>query len=573
MVERRWWGGYVLTLGHPALRLLARRKFSGVLRKQFRRLKTVKGAMFAIVGLGAIIVWVGAVVANSLFGSTYSEQSHTSPEMARLVGTAIAVMSLFGALTFRGLYLPREEIELLFVAPVSRGEVIRYRLWTALGKSLFGACFFALVVMGRVSVPIFGFLGAFVAMMTVPLLSQLASLLAGDAENRWIKRFPKGVLRAVNVAGLLLILGLIFLPEHGEPDEGSAGTFQDLATRLPALPVIRALAMPAWPWATMALSDSALEFFPLLLLCLGIWCCLFEACARISIDYRELSLETSADVARRLSRLRTGSVGAAGSKASASSAGWRVPWLFGRGPFGALAWRKTGTILRKARGTLLISGAMVLGLVVVTLIMFDGDSEHSALGSSVLIASAGTIYLCAGLRFDFREDLDRMDVVRSWPIAPWRVFLAAILPEAVLVFGLLSVAILVRSSIAGDVSLEVLAVMASTGPCVLGWIAIDNIVFLIWPQRITPGSEVLLQQAGRSLMLMLLRVLSVATVGGVVFGGAAAVNFLLLWLRVAENVAMGAAVVVGLAILVALNTLLVLLGGKVLSRFDFARDR
>ena len=149
----------------------------------------------------------------------------------------------------------------------------------------------------------------------------------------------------------------------------------------------------------------------------------------------------------------------------------------------------------------------------------------------------------------------------------------AILPEAVLVFGLLSVAILVRSSIAGDVSLEVLAVMASTGPCVLGWIAIDNIVFLIWPQRITPGSEVLLQQAGRSLMLMLLRVLSVATVGGVVFGGAAAVNFLLLWLRVAENVAMGAAVVVGLAILVALNTLLVLLGGKVLSRFDFARDR
>ena len=49
--------------------------------------------------------------------------------------------------------------------------------------------------------------------------------------------------------------------------------------------------------------------------------------------------------------------------------------------------------------------------------------------------SVGTLYLCAGLRFDFREDLDAMESLKAWPVRPWRVFLATLLPEVVLVSG------------------------------------------------------------------------------------------------------------------------------------------
>ena len=45
--------------GSPALRLLARRKFQGFLRKQARRLKTPSGALLALVGLAAISLWLG----------------------------------------------------------------------------------------------------------------------------------------------------------------------------------------------------------------------------------------------------------------------------------------------------------------------------------------------------------------------------------------------------------------------------------------------------------------------------------------------------------------------------------
>ena len=37
-----------------------------------------------------------------------------------------------------------------------------------------------------------------------------------------------------------------------------------------------------------------------------------------------------------------------------------MPWLFGRGPFGALAWRKLVSILRKARGGRMVSVSVTL---------------------------------------------------------------------------------------------------------------------------------------------------------------------------------------------------------------------
>ena len=46
----------------------------------------------------------------------------------------------------------------------------------------------------------------------------------------------------------------------------------------------------------------------------------------------------------------------------------------------------------------------------------------------------------AGLRFDFREELDRMATLRAWPLAPWRIFLFVVLPQAMLVSILVAIA-------------------------------------------------------------------------------------------------------------------------------------
>jgi hypothetical protein len=540
-------------------------------RRQLRRLKTPTGALLALVGFGAIALWIWSIIYNS----SRSASVTLTPQVARLVGSVITIMSLVGALSFRGLYLPREEIELLFAAPLSRSDVIRYRLWTALGKSLFGSTFFGLVVMRSASVPAFGFIGAVVAMMTIPIAAQIVSLLAGDVENRWIQRLPKGALRTVNLVGAMVIIAVILFPMSRSGGHASGAAGLEFLKNIPANPVVGALTLPLWPWAAMITTKSPLQFVGLLPLCLAIWWLLYQTCVRIPIDYRELSLETSADVARRLARMRRGAAGAAGGAAEKSAAGWRVPWMFGRGPFGALAWRKTGTILRKARGTLMISGALVLVLVFATTFVFkgEGDSKISALGSSMMIAVGGTLYLCSGLRFDFREDLDRMDVVRSWPLAPWRVFLATILPEVVLVTSLLALAIVARTAITGSFPLEVLGILTLLAPAVLGWVAIDNAVFLFWPVRLTPGSEGMLQQAGRSLVLMALRFVATALVAGLVIGVAALAWYGRKWVGYSNVTAIVLASIAGVSVLAAECVFLIQIGGRALGRFDVARDR
>ncbi len=554
-----------MILGHPALRLLARRKFTGALRKQLRRLKSVRGLVFAVIGFSAIVLWMGSALGNAFLAGSRGSVYTIDEPMARAIGTLILIMSLVGALSFRGLYLPREEIELLFSAPVRGSDVVRYRLFTSLSKSILGSIFAAVVAMGRVPVPLFGFVGAFLATMTIPIVAQVLSLLAGDAENGWLRRVPRGALRAFNAIGILSILAILFLSTRERADSVGPEGLAHVSLGLLRHPLVDTLTRIAWPWAVLATTDSPRTFFVLLVVCLAFWLAAFEFCARLKVDHRELSLETSADVARRLSRMRRGGAGASAGRAAASSASWRVPWLFGRGPFGALAWRKTGTMLRKARGTLLISGALVSAIVIATRLMFEGDSEQSVLAAGAVIAGFGTLYLCAGLRFDFREDLDRMDVVRSWPMAPWRVFLATLLPEVALVSVFLTLAILARAALSGVLPPELAALVGAVAPTVLAWVSIDNLVFLVWPQRMTPGTEGLLQQAGRSMLLMLLRALLVGVAGGLAGG--------LAWLVHFAGGGLPLAILSAALVLVLLCTLLVFLGGEALGRFDVARDR
>ncbi|HUR29331.1 MAG TPA: putative ABC exporter domain-containing protein, partial [Planctomycetota bacterium] len=276
--------------GHPALKLLARRKFIGMLRKQVRRLRTAKGLFLALIGLAAIGAWIWSITSGGSLGRQRLGSGFTSNESVRLIGASIVVMSLISALSFRGLYLPREEIELLFAAPVSRSDVIRYRLWSALGKSLFGSVFFGLIVMRSVPVPLFGFLGAFVAMMTLPVASQIISLFAGDVENRWLRRMPKSAFRVANFIGIFLVLAVFLFPRErdGAADAPTAKFLQSI----PSLPFVSAITLPFWPWATLIMSASLVPFLQLACFCAAVWWLLYQACVRIPIDYRELSLET-----------------------------------------------------------------------------------------------------------------------------------------------------------------------------------------------------------------------------------------------------------------------------------------
>lgn len=568
-------GGF---LGNPALRLLLRLKFLGGLRRQKRRLKQPKHWIFLILGVGIAGSWIASLVLAGTLRSRFHVDEAQAYAYAQLSLFVLLVLTVVGSFSHRGVYLPKDEVELCFTVPVTRSEVVRYRLIVNMLKSLFAAVLFGLGAATRLGNGWYCFVGVFVTFLTIPILGQALSLHLGDAENRLgrlAQKLPLGVMLRVLV--FLMILGLVYLftgtglPLGDLLSDGKGGTGFSVES-FTAQKWVRVLLAPTAPWAHLISARTAGDFFPWLLFAVGVWFLAFEWTARISVDFRETSLSTSADVARRLNRMRRGAF-APGQHVTKTTLGWNVPWFFGRGTFGAVAWNKTTSIVRNSRGPLILSAIVIL-LVTVLGTQFGKRGGHAGESGAVFFPAAfGTFYLCTGLRFDFRGDLEIMDRVKTWPLRPALLFLATILPEIVLVTLLVFVAIAAQTLWIGHVSQWLPLVIAFQPLATLCWVALDNAVFLYSPVRYTPGEDSALQNMGRASLLMLLRMALLGLVGLIAGGPAALLYYLLEDAGIDPTRCVWIASALAWVLAAACAVVLVIVGGTMLRRFDVARDK
>lgn len=574
------------------LRHLLRRKARGRLRVLRRRLATPVGLVFALLGLGVFALWIGSVW---LHQAAWRERF--PPELAAgLAGTTLtlfAVMVVFSALAQRGLYVPQGEIERLFSSPVSRADLVRYRLLSVLGQSAPFTLFVSAAASLRMPVPAHGFLGAALALCTLPVLGQGTAILLGDAETRvgrLVGRLPAAAPRLLVGLALGGVLSLLFLGA-GVLEEGPAGDVaagrggpgaaapwldarawdsdarDTLLRRVVEHPVCAVATRPVRPWARAMAAPDAATFWPAwglaALLTLGIW----ELVARLPVDDREASLATSSQVARRVASFRSGRGAVGGLAVSRRSLAWRIPWFFGRSPAGAVAWLKCCSIARKSRGTALFSLFVTAFAATLAWQVFADP-----FAGAVFVSLLATVYLCAGLRFDFRGDLDWMEVVLAWPLRPWRLFLATLLPQTALISAFVASALLVRAHAQGTLPPEVLGVLVATPVVTMLWLAIDNALFLLAPVRYVPGQTNAMHHVGRSLVLLLARLAAVGAVGLAValaaLGASLAASLAGASPRGELALTVAAAGATSLAMLAAA----VAFGGWALGRFDVSRD-
>lgn len=569
--------------GHEALRLLFWLKLRGGLRLQVRKLRRPSSWIFLIVGVVLIAGWIALMA----LGRSRGAEEHASREVSQFVVDAglfaLVVLTLVGAFQYRGLYLPKEEIELAFSAPVERSQLVRYRIGTNLFRSLFAATLFGFLASRRLPSAGYAFAGTFLAMMTVPILGQGAALLLGEGENRLARVMRHAPLKLISIVlGASVGAGVVVLMvADGGGVAGMIADEEGPVARLAREPLARALLLPVAPWGRAITARSAGEFLPWFAAGIGLWIVLHELTVRARIDYRELSLATSAEVARRISQARRGGWAANRSKVMTPARTRGAPWLFGRGGFGAIAWLETTSMLRRARGALLLSLLVLTLLVVMSKGMTVGSEldvaaaeRRSLVVGTMLISMLGTAYLCAGLKFDFRGRLEQMDLVKAWPIAPWKIFLATILPEVVMVSVFLQIAIVGRAVWIGTFHPVIVAAVCFQPLVVLTWVALDNAVFLRSPVRYVPGQESALQNMGRSILLMLLRGVVLLVAIAVAIAPAIGVGFLLhLAFDVPREHATAAAGGVAWLGLLGVDFALVRIGGAILGRFDVARDR
>ncbi|MFN0207824.1 MAG: putative ABC exporter domain-containing protein [Planctomycetota bacterium] len=575
-----------MILPHPGLWLLQKRKFAGTFRKQIRRAKTPKGAALAIIGILVVGIWFSSFLFGQIVGSRNVSDGggqSANPHALEIVQGALATLALiniFTSLGFRGLFIPKEEIELLFSSPVSRSDIIRYRLIVNFGRSLFGSIIISILAMQRSAVGIYGFVGTFLAMQTLPIVGQSVSIIAGDIENRWMTKAPRWLFKLVGGVGaiaVIAIIGALFIPSGDSwkrvvtflANEGGTGIFQN--------PVVATISSIARPWALMITAESAGQFFIWFGVSVVIWIALFEFAARIPVDFRELSLETASDVAKRLNRIRRG--GAGGSEPiSKTTAGWNVPWIAGRGRFGALTWRKLTSMVRKAR-TALLTSIFILAIttVILSFILKSSRAQSAEPWITIIITLVGVMYLCNGLRFDFREDLDKMEVLKTCPVPGWQIFISNLLPQTVFVSLLVYTAHIVRFFIDGTAHHILIVIIPATPLITFIWAAVDNIVYLFAPVRVVAGQDTMLQNAGRMFIMMIVRMVAIA-----IFILAASSPFL-IWTILCEllpfNISESFSIVniiiglLGMPLAAIEAAFLAMVGGVMIRRFDVAFDR
>jgi hypothetical protein len=539
---------------------LARLKLRGLVRKHVRRLRTPAGFVFGLVGIGLVCSWILSMGLSRIASST-AFSADIRPEYARLLLLGLVVMNVFAHVAQRGLFLQPAELDRLLSAPVPRSAVLGHRLLCAFGRAAVGAVLLGAVASFRVPSALGAFLGALDFTIALTLLGQAVSLAAALLERRLGERTLEYAAKTGIGLFVAAALALVVVP--------LPSVMGIELVEVARHPVVAALALPLEPlvdtFTAPNAAEAAIVGVPLLLaLLVG-----FEVLRRWSVDWREIAITTSGRIGARLDRARRLGTGASGMAVSKWAARRRVPWLFGHTPVGAVVWRKSASILRRARVTLVFAG--------LTMLMGVGGLSGMSRGmgadagwATVFLVVFGGIYLSGTLRFDLREEVDRLQELKAWPLASQRLFLALLLPQLVVVGGFLMAGVLILALL-GSGALWPVALAAAFLPVfLLGWVATDNLFFLLWPVRIVPGADGMLQDVGRASILFLCRGLA----AGLALGLALTAGFV-VWELQAESsdVARRALVSAPAAWLVlALWSLLAVRGGgRALARFDPAR--
>jgi len=535
----------------PALWHLAGLKLRGRARLAARRLRTPKGLAFGVTGFALVVVWIFGLALRLRTGGGPSADPDVVHALAALAIFVYTTFAITANLSWRGLYLPKAEVERLFAAPLPRRQLVRFRLVGLVVPSAFVATLVGVMAAARVPTPAAGFLGGVLVVAFSVVLGQGAALLAareGGLVARLLGRLPAFGPRLLGSLGLVAVLLFALFPDPLRDDESlfrierggrsyqverrggpffvegegvvePGGRRKDpmrgapgQLTRWAMSPAVRAVTLPTYPLARVVAAPNLGAAAPWLALSLALFVLLVEVVARLPVDFREASLTTSRDVERRLARLRRGQLGVGSTDASALR-GWRVPWVFGHSPFGAVLWLKTALLVRQGRTALTIAIlTSTIGLFIGVRLLNEGD------GGTFAIVMLGVAYLASGLRFDFRAELDRMEILRAWPLPSWKVFLAGVLPVTLFVAVFVSLVIALRGVLLDDMSSTVWIAIASTPLAAYLWIALDNVMFLLFPVRFVPGMGGALQHSGRALLMVLLRLLLIALVLAVAAG-------------------------------------------------------
>jgi hypothetical protein len=527
-----------------ALWLLLWLNFRAFLRRTGRQARSVRGILFFLVGIGVLSIWIlPSIFLNGKVPPVDPRETLSTAPVAILL---LCVLNLFTSAGERAVTFTAAEVDFLFPGPFSRRSILIYKLIkTALG-TIISALIFAVVLRRYGGFYPYRFAGIWLIFQFTQLLSMTLALVQTIAGERIFAagRWWIAIVLAI-VAGLALTE--VFQVHHQLSFKLLAETRDTRAGRL----VLKQFAV----FAQVLVARRFSEFISWAGAAAAIDLVMAVIVVGLDANYLETSATISARRYARLSRIRRSGVSGSAKPASAR---WKIPmlpWAAGMGP---IVWRQLTTAIRTARNLLIVLAviAIVVGVAI------SHDSNHrSSIGFLVGLAVWLNVFFSRMLSFDFRGDVDHMDLLRSLPLRPTAIAAAQLVAPS-LIMTIIVFLLLATIAVVGHYPSWLLVAMAVfVLPVNLLSIGTDNLMFLLFPFRPTAAVAGDMGLIGRQAIVFACRAIMILLVLGLSAGvGAGA------WYMTNESViAAAAGAWIPLAGCIAL---LVWLMGMAFNRFD-----
>jgi hypothetical protein len=493
-----------------------------VFRRTLRGVGTVRGALLLLFTLGLIALMIGPQIVSTFMLRGRPEVRQISDAIAPFAAPALFAFTLLFVFTSAGevaVAFTPAEIDLLFAAPFTRRELLIYKLAkTALALLLMSAFVSLAMLMNFRSWPA-GFVGLVLSLGMMQLVG-MATALVGQLVTE------SAYTRARKV--ILLSLALVVLAGLAEVLRRAQGQgFAEILASLQQSAIFRVLLAPFEVFTRAMFAERWLpDLVGWAAGALAIDVGLLIVVLKLDADYIESAATISQKVYERMRRTKQG--GGIAMPVGPRAGRLRVPqlpWLAGTGP---IAWRQLLLAMRTSRH-MLITTAMILGMGIAMFAFSPGaargDGPAAALpGIGIGMVFYLTFIFTMQLPWAFRGDIDHIDLLKTLPLRPG-VVAAGELAGGVLFLSAIQLLLFAALAVAAPASWALTLVAAAFSlPFNSLMMAVNNLLFLLYPVRMPAGGTSDFQVMGRVSLFMFLQFLIMipmvgipAAVGGVAY--------------------------------------------------------
>jgi hypothetical protein len=468
-----------------ALWLLLGLKARAKVRNGIRQLRSPRHALFALFGIGL----TGTALFLPIFFQCTSDywswriDPVTVRELFSSLLTLTLVMTLVVEQSTRGLrFTPAEEGN-LFPAPFYRRQVLLYKLIAGIGSALVGGAFIGLWLNPFSTFILGPFVAGFFWGVLMDFLQVLRQLFMRLFEASWMKITDR-LIRGIGGAVVLVLLGReIKMVRHLD--------FPAALHAVHTSPMGAVLFAPAGLFAEMALTRDFSTFLYLALI--GGLIIAMVLLAVIWLDSASNHEFGEVEI-QQLPKER--------SKAGGLFSAFPGPgWWNGIGP---IFWKQTLTLRRKL--AFYSYGPMLLMIEGSFALIRHISGEAPPMEAAILAGTAGmsSIFVMT-TAFDFRSELDQMEVLKGLPLSATSIVLGAMLPLVAVGTLLNFVHLILLALLFYGLRLELLEASFIVPPFLLLLAGFENAAFLLFPIRIKPAKASGFGEANRTAALLVLK--------------------------------------------------------------------